>query len=150
MGPKRHRHIQASDELWLCRHCLNVFGQFQRFLLIMPKTLLAFPEKDVMCLDHFRSSFNNTPRQEIHSTGSSSIPQKIYFPCGGNFLVEIHIFCIVSGWIPFAIYFATLLVVVGHPAVGHRPPHLRWHCMPMHRQQKNLIEDVRLSATSFT
>ena len=115
----------------------------------MSRTLLGFPEKDVMCLDHFRSSFNNTPRQEIHSTGSSRIPQRMYFLCGGTFLVEIHISCI-----------------EGLNTVCH----LRCHISSCRRSScswspssslemtlytnapsgKNLIEDLRQSGSQFT
>ncbi|EDO46340.1 predicted protein [Nematostella vectensis] len=40
------------------------------FLFIMPMTLLAFPEVDLTCFDHFKSSFRMTPRYVIDWTCS--------------------------------------------------------------------------------
>lgn len=126
------------------------FGQFQRFRLIMPNTLLAFPETDVTCLDHFKSSFNITPRYEIDSASSSSTPQKTYFLCGGTFLVEIQMVLHLEG-------LNAICYLLCH-ASSCRKSSCSWsssssfEMTPYNNASsaKSLIEDFKLSVRSFT
>ena len=80
----------------------TLLGQFQRLRLINPRVLLAFVEIEAKCWDHFNLLFTVTPRYEIDSTWSSSVPQNVYLLFGDFVPLRCIEFYLSRGWTPFA------------------------------------------------